>query len=835
METPQKYVLGLDLGSASLGWAMIALGEAGDPASLIRAGVRIFEPGVDGTSLEIEQGKDQSKAVERRTSRLHRRQLRRHAARQKDLFQLMQDSGLLPVAPSGRGSSSEQRHAVLNGLDRTLSLRLRQTEDKNSFDQMPLYILRKRALYQGLASDELGRVFFHLSQRRGFKSNRKEVKKSAKEDQDLGQVKENINKLWSEMGTMTLGEYFAGLDPHTQKVRRRWTARKMFEQEFTRIWKAQQPYHPGVLTSELHDKIWHLLFFQRPISKQEHLIGKCELEPGKRRAPWASLAAQRFRILQKVNDLHLSQPGSLLSIELTSEQRENLYQLLDSKGTQTFKAIRKLLCIPEELQINLERADKSMRGNFTQQHMLDVFGERWHTYSPIEQDRIVENWRQSESDEELQQMAVTTLGLNMDAAKRLTDKNAPSNYCSLSLEAIDKLMKLMRTGASFKDSEKQLYGNRFSGLESHDLLPPVRARCSHKNADGSRCTQQHISSLRNPAVERALTEMRKVVNAIVREYGKPYEIRIELARELKKPRSERLDASKDNGKRRKEREEIAARILKECGYSNPSRDDIEKARLYDECDGECPYTGKRLPFSHLFSDASFDVEHIIPRSRYPDNSFQNKTLCDVQENREHKRNLTPWEAYGKDPERWHEMTTRVSKWKNNGKLKRFMIQSEKELGDFSARQMNDTRYTSVLAGRLLESLYGGRDVIEPDGKARQVIFASSGAVTATLRRSWGFEQILQALVPPEAGETRGKPRTDHRHHAIDAIVIALTRNSVIQSMARASAMEPWQQGTRSWRRVPEPWTTPDFFRSVQQQIAEMFVSHRPEHKSLFTI
>jgi CRISPR-associated endonuclease Csn1 len=833
MQTVQKYVLGLDLGSASLGWALIGLGEAGDPTSLIRAGVRIFEPGVDGNSLEIEQGKDQSKAVVRRTARLHRRQLRRRAARQKELFKLLQQTGLLPVPEAGLGARSEQRQAVLNELDRAISLRLRQTEQNDSFDQMPLYNLRKRALYHRLAEDELGRVFFHLSQRRGFKSNRKEVKKSAKEDEDLGQVEENINALWKEMeaaGAKTLGEYFAGLDPHTQKVRRRWTARKMFEEEFEKIWEAQQPHHPELLTAELRGKIWHLLFFQRPIAKQEHLIGRCELEPGKRRAPWASLAAQRFRILQKINDLRLSKPGSLASIDLTPDQRETLYQLLDRKGTQTFKAIRKLLVIPEELQINLERADKSMRGNFVQHHMLDVFAERWYTYSVAEQDKVVELWRQSESDEELRKTAMTTLGLDAEAAQRLTGKNAPSDYCSLSLEAIANLMPLMREGVSFKDAETQLYGHRFSGLEPHDLLPPVRARCGHRNADGSRCAEQHINSLRNPAVERALTEMRKVVNAIVREYGKPYEIRIELARELKKPRSERLKTAKDIGKHRKEREEIAARILKECGYANPSRDDIEKARLYDECGGECPYTGRRLPFSHLFTDASFDVEHIIPRSRYPDNSYQNKTLCDVHENREHKRNLTPWEAYGKDPQRWHEITTRVSSWRNNGKLKRFMIQSEKELGDFSARQMNDTRYTSVLAGRLLESLYGGRDVIEADGKARQVIFASSGAVTATLRRSWGFEQILQALVPPEAGETRGKPRTDHRHHAIDAIVIALTRNSVIQSMARASSLEPWQQGSRTWRRVPEPWKSPDFFRSIQEQIAEMVVSHRPEHK-----
>lgn len=831
METPQKYVLGLDVGSASLGWALIGLSNAGDPTNLIRAGVRIFEPGVDGTALDIQQGKDQSKAVDRRTARLHRRQLRRRAARQRELFQEMQKAGLLPEIDGGGCASSEQRHALLNHLDKQLALKFLTSGD-DSFAQKPLYLLRKRALDHALEPFELGRVLFHLSQRRGFKSNRKETKKAAKDNEDVGQVNADINSLElaiKEADARTLGEYFAGLDPHTEKVRRRWTARKMFEHEFAEIWKKQSEFHGPMLPQELHDRVAYLLFFQHPIAKQAHLIGKCELEPGKRRAPWASLAAQRFRIWQKVNDLILVQPGRLADTSLSEEQRIKLFALLDEREKMDFTAIRKQLGIPEELKFNLERTEKSIRGNFTQHHMLSVFGGRWHTFSSQEQDKVVAQWSNSETDEELVNYAIGELGLDTDAIKRLTCKSAPSAYCSLSLRAIGKLMPLMQAGKRFKTAEDELYGNRFSGLEAHALLPPVRAKCGHRKADGTLCTEQHINSLRNPAVERSLTEMRKVVNAIVREYSKPYEIRIELARELKKPRSQRLEDTKDNGKRRKEREAIAERILKECGRSNPSRDDIEKARLHDECGGFCPYTGKHIPFSNLFDNSEFDVEHIIPRSRYPDNSFQNKTLCYLPENREYKRNLTPWEAYGKDPQRWAEITGRIASWKNNGKLKRFCIQSESELTEFSARQMNDTRYTSVLAGRLLESLYGGRDVVDGTSK-RQVIYASSGAVTATLRRSWGFEQILQALVPHESGETRGKPRTDHRHHAIDAIVIALTRQSVIQAMAHASSLEPWQQGTRSWRRVPEPWTAPGFFRSVQQQIAEMVVSHRPEHK-----
>jgi len=446
--------------------------------------------------------------------------------------------------------------------------------------------------------------------------------------------------------------------------------------------------------------------------------------------------------------------------------------------------------------------------------MRKVFGVFWDEFTEGKQNQIIENWRNSESDELLMQEAMEHLGLDAEAAAVLVKESPQADYCSLSLTAITKLMPLMMSGRSFKDAETEIYGSRFSGLAVHDTLPPVR---------------EALPTLRNPAVERAMTELRKVVNAIVREYGKPYEIRIELARELKKPRQERIKATTANRKREADNKGIAAKILNECGIANPSRGDLEKAKLFVECGGICPYTSRSIPFSQLFQDSEFDVEHIIPRSRYPDDSFQNKTLCYLPENREHKRNQTPFEAYSNNPDVWAQILLRVAKWSNPGKLSRFKLQSESELADFSARQMNDTRYTSVLAGRLLAKLYGGRDV-ETDNGNRQVIFASSGAVTATLRRSWGFERILQAIVSPEPGETRGKPRTDHRHHAVDAITIALTRQSVIQAMANASAFESWQPRTRSWRRVPEPWTTPDFVRSLTDQIENMVVSHRPEHK-----
>jgi len=839
-EKSRKYILGLDLGSASLGWALIGIDAMERPTSLIRAGVRIFEPGVDGSALDIQQGKDQSKAVDRREARLRRRQLRRRVARQRELFGVLQGAGLLPTDDTQvAGIGSEQRHRILNDLDVTLANRYRTGAGQETFAQMPLYALRKKALYEPLALDEMGRVFFHLSQRRGFQSNRKDVKKKTKDSEDQGQVKSAIHELEQAIeaaDAKTLGEYLAGLDPHEQRVRRQWTGRKMFEKEFQVIWDKQKEYHTDLLTSELYDRIWGLLFDQRPVSAQKHLVGKCELEPDKRRAPWAALPAQQFRLLQKVNDLRLIEKDGN-ELPLNEDGRIAVFNLLENQGTQTFAKIKQHLGLPKTAKFNLERGKaKELKGNVTAQSMRKVFGERWKEFSAGKQNQIIENWRNSEKDEELKREAMEHWGLDEAGANALVNEKAPGDYCSLSLVALGKILPLMRAGKSFKEAETEIYGNRFSGAAVHSLIPVLRPNRKHFRNSAPPPQDPLMASiangLRNPAVERSITEMRKVVNAIVREYGPPYEIRIELARELKKPRSKRLDETARNRKREAENKALAERMHRECGIPQPpSRNDLEKAKLWVEQQGECPYTGRSLPFSRLFDDNNgFDVDHILPRSRHPDDSYQNKVLCWGDTNRMVKRNQTPYEAFAEqDPENWYQVLARVARWKNPGKSRKFEIHSTDELAEFSSRQLNDTRYTSLLAARLLSTLYGGRDSAE-NGRNRQIIFASTGAVTATLRRNWGFEQILRNIIPLEPTESTGKPRTDHRHHAIDAIVIALTRNDVIQAMARASALEPWQPGTRSWRHVPQPWRTPNFFRSVEEQVREMLTSHRPEHK-----
>lgn len=840
VSSSEKYVLGIDLGSASLGWALVGLDATGNPTGLIRTGVRIFEPGVDGTALDIQEGKDKSKAVERRAARLHRRQLRRRAYRQRKLFQLLQANGLLPrTSSSEQNSPSEERHKALTALDREIMSKWNAGGEGIAFAELPLYTLRKAALDRQLETHEIGRILYHLCQRRGFKSNRKEGRKET--EQELGAVKAGIADLAQKIqaaGARTLGEYLAGLDPHEfgQNVRRRWTARKMYEDEFAAIWEKQASYYPDILTAALRKEVSHWLFFQRPIAAQSHLIGKCELEGANhRRAAWATLEAQRFRILQKVNDLKIIYPGDPIAQPLTEEQRSQVYELLDREGDQTFVHLRsKLLKLDKRSEFNLERGDeKRLRGNRTNKAMRCVFGDRWESLSEVDRKQIVEEWRTSESEDALVRRGMGHWGLDIVAAQRWAELKPEDGYCALSRKAICRLLPLMQGGMSFKEAETRVYGNRFSGGVALDRLPPlhVHRKLATSAATDRLLTSLRLGAIRNPAVERALTELRKVVNAIVREHGKPHEIRIELARELKKPRKERKQMTDKIRQRQKERDKVKADLLRGCGIQNPSRADIEKALLHAECSGICPYTGRAISLSNLFGDSpQFDVEHIIPLSRYPDDSFQNKTLCWHEENRTTKRNRTPFEAYGADEERWQAIQTRIMAWKpgNSGKLKRFLLRSQDELEDFTSRQMNDTRYASVLAGRMLESLYGGRDVQTATGN-RQVIFASSGAVTATLRRAWGLEAILREATPSGNGLSKGKARTDHRHHAIDAITIALTRQAEIQSMSRSASLDPrFALDARAFRRIESPW--PSFVESIRPHIEKMIVSHRPEHK-----
>lgn len=802
MATPKTpYVLGLDLGVQSVGWTVVDRNGNGRPCGVRRSGVRCFDSGV-GSETEIAMGKDESANINRRQARLQRRQLWRRGRRLSKVFHVLQRAGLLPADAA---QTPEERHELILKLDAELAEVFVPKTDRVAAHLLP-YRLRCLALDQSLPPFALGRALFHLAQRRGFLSNRKSAAKDNEED---GKVKAAIGELHEKMqeaGSRTLGEYFAGLDPEEQRIRKRWTARSMYVDEFERIWAAQSPHHAN-LTDEWKQGIHGAIFHQRPLKAQDGLIGSCELEADCRRAPWASLEAQRFRYLQKVNDIEVVRPDGMIDGGLSPEQRAKLIEALETHAELTFDRIRIVVGLKTprgseaKYTFNLEEGgEKKLKGNATAFRIRKVLEDDYDKLSSEQLLGIIDDLLAYEKKEALACRLVERYGVTPEKADKLADVTLEDSYASLSREALRKLLPLMEQGKRFATAKKEVYGEYAGRKGLRDLLPPVL---------------EAEPQLRNPVVCRGLSELRKVVNGLIREFGKPELVRIELARDLKRSRENRKKMTEQMRQNEKGREEAKRKILQRMGIEDPRSGDILKVLLAEECNWECPYTGKAISMESLLGRSSqFDIEHIIPFSRSLDNSFMNKTLCDVRENRDVKQNRTPYEAYASSEAKWQEMVGRVKRFRGSAghaKLRKF--QQEKPDEDFAARQLQDTRYMSKLAAEYVGLLYGGQ--IDADGRRR--VQVSAGRITAYLRDEWGLNAILAD------GDSDEKNRGDHRHHAVDAVVIALTNAETVELLSQSAELAA-ERGRRLFVPVDMPW--PSFLDDVRKSIDAVNISYR---------
>ena len=827
MEQPcGEFVLGIDLGTNSVGWAMIGLVD-GEPSKLLRAGVRVFDAGMEG---DIESGQEQSRNLKRREARLHRRQLWRRARRLTKTFNLLRQFGLLP---DGDPSTPEKRQDLINKLDQDIRgsewFKAKAQSDAYPEPEQTLpYILRAAALDEPLEPHFLGRALYHLAQRRGFLSGRL---RPAKKEDDEGAVKKGIGELRTaieEKHARTLGEFFAQASPTERRIRGHWTARSMYEEEFEKIWAAQAPHHPTLLGDDRKKQISRALFFQRPLWFDPDTVGQCELEPGERRAPAYLLTAQRFRLLQKVNDLQIEEPDKAPRY-LTPEERGKLSDALELQGDLPFHkdrkaegrvvpSVRTLLGLPKNVPFNLQRGgEERMAGNRTTSAFYAVFGERWLDMSAEEHKQAILDVLSIHKPEALRRRALGHWKLDDPAADMFCEISLEPDYMNFSRKAIENLLPLLEQGVPLQAARKQIYPESFEARDAKPLLPPV---------------EEAVREIRNPAVMRSLTELRKVVNSVVRRFGKPTYIRIELARDLKKSKKQRAVVSEINRRNEKARAKAAEEIVKgDVGIKEPKPEDKRRYLLAEECHWQCPYTGKTISMQALFGpEPQFDIEHIIPFSRSVDNSFQNLTLCYVPENRAAKGNRTPYEAYSGDPERHQEILDRVKRFTGeramvSAKLKRFMMDEgdlEEFLADFRKRQLNDTAYAARLATRYVGLLYGG--LADPEHQQR--VFAPSGQTTAYFRNLWKLNGILNDG-PSTGGGRVEKSRDDHRHHAVDAVVIALTDAGMVRRLSDA-AQRASSAGRKRFAALEGPW--PNFVDTVRERINGIVVSHRVSKK-----
>lgn len=620
-----------------------------------------------------------------------------------------------------------------------------------------------------------------------------------------------------------------------------YPSRALYEEEFEKIWKMQATHDPDIFHEEAKTDIFRSIFYQRPLKPPK--IGLCSFIPDEVRIAHAMPSYQEFRIIQEVINLSwrddwLQETRIATNTPLFDQIVRELNQKKSLSFTAMAKMMRKLNLVDYTPDFNLaSEKRKALDGNLTSHIMRDDkrFGAQWDSWPLETQDEIISHLLDDAlDDEDLAALLRANYGVeNDEQCEAIIDAPLPSGHGSLSKAAIDKILPIMKVerchfdkavkaagfGAhNFYDADKPLDQKlRYYGeVLTTDVLPGT--------GDPNDRDEVRFGAIPNPTVHIALNQIRTVVNDIIRRYGAPHEIVVELARDLPLGAEGRKDITQTQAKNQEANQRIDA-ICHELGVT-PTRLNRQKQKLWeglsqDPTNRRCVFTGRMISQEELFSSA-VEIEHLLPFSRTLDDSLMNKTVCFQQANRD-KGNQSPYEAFGHSPSgyHWQNILSRIEKWPR-GKKWRFEADAMARFDDdsgFLNRQLNDTRYIARYTRKYLASIVPEND-----------IWVVTGRLTSLLRGHWGLNAILRGdNTTPE--EQRKKQRDDHRHHAIDAIVIAMTSRRMLQQVAAAARRGEELEIERLFEhsREIDPW--PNFRDDVQKVISRVIVSHRPRKKN----
>jgi len=772
-----NLTFGFDIGIASVGWAVL------NEHRIVDLGVRCFdkaETAKEGESLNLA----------RRTARLMRRRLRRRAWRLTKLTRLLKREGLI------------------NDVNI-----LKQAPHKG-FSTPNLWQLRVDALNRKLSAEEWARVIYHLCKHRGFHWVSKAEK--LKEDDgagETGKVKKGLaatNNLMKAKGYRTAAEMVLTEFPDAQRNKHgeysKALERELLSSEFTILFEAQRNFgnlHTSqILEEKLLDRKDGLFWAQKPSLSGEDLLkmlGKCTFEKSEYRAPKASFTAERHVWFTKLNNLRLVLDGAMrplnyderrLVIDLPYNQASDLkYKQLKSilvKQAGLSESVRFTgLSYPSANQLEAGKAKdpedcilvKMPAFQALRKALKEGLETEWQglvnaamSGDATKLDKIA--WvlsiykEDAEVERELNKLDLPNKTKMIDALLGVRfDK-----FSNLSLKALYKIVPLMEQGKRYDEACLET-GYHHSQLVQSDhtkqhYLPPFY---SARDNTGKLIFNESLDIPRNPVVLRALNQARKVCNALIKQYGSPYQVNIEMARDLSKPFDERQKIKRDQEEYRDRNQKDRELFNTEFNTTGALKGrDFEKWQLYREQQGKCAYSLQPVDLHRLFDQGYVEIDHALPYSRSFDDSKNNRVLVLTAENR-NKGNQTPYEYLdGKsDSERWHAFSVWVKGNKSYREAKRNRLLKkefgEKEAESFKDRNLNDTRYICRFFKNYVEQ---NLQLAENSAVKRCVVL--SGQMTSFLRNRWGLAKV----------------RADSdRHHALDAVVVAAANHSMVKRLS----------------------------------------------------
>lgn len=823
-----KRILGLDLGAGSIGWALVK--EETDATSIVALGSRII-PYNEMEGQEFSKGIGESRNSIRTKARTARKGYDRYQLRRKYLVDILIKNGMMP------------------------------SEELKKLPKMQLWELRSKAVNEEISKEELGRLLLWLNQKRGYKSSRSDANLDKKDTEYVAAVNRRFNEI-KELG-LTIGQFFYGELKKNDyfRVKENVFPRQAYMEEFDAICSKQKTHLN--LTDELIAKIRNeIIYYQRPLKSQKGLVSVCDFEGcwvtkengkeffvGPKVAHKSSPLFQLAKMWENINNIKLSTKQGE-TIKLTTEEKQKVIEYLDNhekltvaglfkileknkkdytvskqlekeglQGNVTKCAIAKILGDNPEykklLQLNLNVVETEDLCYWYDMKTGEVLGEKtskqidaqvegeplyqlWHTIYSINDTEACSNALQKGIIIERKDEDGNARKIRIPIDKATADKLAAIDFSRLgfgnkSVKVIRKILPYLMEGDMYSTAMSYAGYNHSNSITKEENLNRKlleRLKPIAKN------------SLRQPIVEKILNQMVGVVNAIIEKYGKPDEIRIELARELKQSKEERNQAYAAINRRQSENKKIE-KEFKEHGL-RATRKNIIKYRLYheiredktnDKINAICIYCGQPISWAEAMSGTEVDVEHIIPKAKLFDDSQNNKTLAHRRCNSK-KNNMTAYDFMKtKTLEEFNAYVDRVNKLYtdkiiNEVKRDKLLMSEDQIPQDFIDRQLRESQYIARKAREILQTVCS-------------TVWSTSGTVTAELRHLWGWDDVTMNLQMPkykELGLTElvewesdhGKhkhtkevikgwtKRDDHRHHAVDALVIACTKQGFIQ-------------------------------------------------------
>ena len=802
----KKKILGLDLGVGSIGWALIET-EDDQAKQIIGMGSRIVPISKDDND-QFSKGQAISKNADRTARRTARKGYDRYQLRRALLTQVLRQNNMLP------------EHLNENVID--------------------LWKLRSDAATEGqqLTLAQIGRVLYHINQKRGYKHAKSDDSGDKKQTDYVAAVNQRYVDLQAE--GKTIGQHFyqellnskvdgASGPYYTFRIKDKVYPRTAYIAEFDQIMSVQRTYYPDVLTDELIDTLRNrIIYYQRPLKSCKHLVSLCEFEmrpyknkdgqivySGPKCAPRTSPLAQLCAMWEAANNITLTNRNNE-HYNFTLDERKKIVEFLCNNKELKVTDLQKLLGIKKSDGWWAGKAiGKGLKGNATLNQLREALQGKYDQWleMPIELNEsqlfdadtgeiiqivdpkveatpIFQLWHTVYSSQDVDDLANTLrkkFGITDQAVIDTLCKIdfVKPGYANKSHKFIRRILPYLMEGMKYSEACEHVginHSNSMTAAEREERPLAEQIELLQKNA------------LRQPVIEKILNQMINLVNRLQQEYGPIDEARVELARELKQSREERDSAYKTINKNERENAVRAAKIA-EYGI-RPSRSRIQKYKMWEESQHMCFYCGKMVDVSQFLNGADVEVEHIVPRSILFDDSFSNK-VCACRECNHAKGNMTAMEYIDTKPVAEQEAykqrvadafnTKRISKTKRDHLLWRRADIPQ----DFIERQLRQSQYIAVKAVEILQT------------GIRQV-WTSGGSVTDFLRHQWGYDEILHTLNLPRyrqvdelteyvtfehAGQKHEEERIknwtkrlDHRHHAIDALTVALTRQSYIQRL-----------------------------------------------------